>query len=98
MSTEKVFVDGMIARRNDQAPEYVLCNLSLKVGELAEFMQANQKDGWVNVRVLRSKAGKVYAELDTWSADPDRVGRNGVKQVREALQAAPPVEDDDIPF
>jgi len=63
---DKIFTDGMIAKRNDNAPDFVICNLSFKVEDFAKFMQQHSKDGWINVKVLRSKNDKIYSELDTW--------------------------------
>ena len=34
MNDEKIFVDGMIVKRNENAPDFVICNLSLKRKEL----------------------------------------------------------------
>lgn len=92
MSDEKVFVDGMIVKRYEKAPDFVICNLSLKGEELVPFMREHQKDGWINVQVKRSKGGKYYAELDTWEP----------KEQEQAPAPAPaPADshpDDDIPF
>lgn len=90
MSDEKVFIDGMIVKRHEKAPDFVICNLSLKGEELVPFMRKHQKDGWVNVQVKRSKGGKLYAELDTWEPkeqEPD------IKP-----DAADSFDDDPIPF
>ena len=62
---DKQFVNGMIVKRNDQAPDYVLANLSIKRGELVAFLDQQPGD-WVNVALKRAKSGKCYAELDTW--------------------------------
>ena len=97
MSDEKIFVDGMIVKRNDNAPDFVICNLSLKGKELVDFMRQHQKDGWVNVQIKRSQGGKLYAELDTW--EPSQQPQQYSKQA--SPQAAPPADDFDdssIPF
>lgn len=87
MSEEKIFVEGIFADRKDNAPDFVLCNLSFKCREFLEFMKqhANEK-GYINVDVKRSKNGKVYAELNTWKPDAEK--------------KAPAKDDfdDDIPF
>ena len=62
---DKQFVDGMIVKRGDNAPEFVLANLSIKRGELIAFLDQQSGD-WVNVVLKRAKSGKCYAELDTW--------------------------------
>jgi hypothetical protein len=96
MSEEKIFVDGMLVKRNDNAPDFVICNLSLKGKELVEFMRQHQKDGWCNVQIKRSKGGNLYAELDTWRPTQGEAATQGMKQVRAA--AEPEFPDDDIPF
>lgn len=63
--SEKVFVDGLIAKRNDNAPDYVLVNLSINWEEFERFMR-DRPGKWRNVVIKRSKGGKLYAELDLW--------------------------------
>lgn len=85
--SDKVFVDGMVVKRHEKAPDFVICNLSLKGKELVEFMRQHQKDGWVNVQIKRSQGGKLYAELDTWEPKPDIEPDTGGD-----------FEDSDVPF
>ena len=89
MNDQKIFVDGLIAKRNENAPDWVICSLSLKGKELVEFMREHQKDGWVNVQVKRSQGGKIYAELDTWEPK---------KQAAAKPVPVEDFEDSDIPF
>lgn len=80
----------MVVKRNDNAPEYVLANLSIKRGELIDFL--NQQSGeWLNVALKRAKSGKCYAELDTWKPTEK------LADVARG-QTAPAAADDDIPF
>lgn len=105
MSTEKVFVSGMVVKRGDQAPEYVLANVSIKTAELIDFLHQHERQGgWVNVVLKRAKSGKCYAELDTWKppeklADVSRDGppRGGHWEERKPAPA-PTTPDDEIPF
>jgi len=46
--TEKVFAKGFIFKRNENAPTFVIGNLSLNSKDAAEFIAANSKNGWVN--------------------------------------------------
>lgn len=102
MSDEKVFVDGLIVKRNDKAPDFVVCNLSVKVSELTKFLEQHQSNGWVNIQCKQSKSGKLYAELDTWRPTQGDSARAGVADAQAALDA--PSEpaggdfDGDIPF
>jgi hypothetical protein len=70
MSQEKVFAQGFIFKRNEKAPTFVIGNLSLNVKEAAEFIAANSKNGWVNLKINQAQNGKYYVELDTWEAKP----------------------------
>ena len=67
MQNEKVFVEGFIFKRKDEAPDFVIGNISIKKDELIAFMEEHaSEDGWVNISVKKSKGGKIYSELDTW--------------------------------
>lgn len=66
MQQEKTFVNGFIVKRNDNAPDFVLANLSVKLDDFVEFAKANHSDGWLNISFKRGQSGKCYAELDTW--------------------------------
>lgn len=66
MQQEKTFVNGFIVKRNDNAPDFVLANLSVKLDDFVEFAKANHSDGWLNISLKRGQSGKCYAELDTW--------------------------------
>ena len=48
---EKVFVDGLISKKNQNAPDFVVVNQSFKVEEFITFLKANAKNGWVNTRL-----------------------------------------------
>jgi hypothetical protein len=106
MSDEKTFVKGMIVKRHERAPDFVLCNLSIKVDELAAFMQQHQSNGWLNVQCKVAKSGKMYAELDTWKPTDGDAAKAGVSQARQAAggNSAPQESgayadfEDDIPF
>jgi hypothetical protein len=91
--TDKQFVNGMIVKRGDNAPDYVLANLSIKRGELVAFLDQQPGD-WVNVSLKRAKSGKCYAELDTWKPTEK------LADVARGPAAAPVVtnDDSDIPF
>ena len=65
-------------------------NLSLKRGELAEWLLA--KDGeWINVQVKQSKAGKLYAQVDNWKPKES----SGLQPQRAEVSVD---LDDDLPF
>lgn len=97
MSDDKTFVDGMIVKRNENAPDFVTCNLSIKCAELVTFLRENHKDGWVNIQVKRSKGGKYYAELDTWEPSKREEYAKGT-QAAKAAMAPDDFGESDIPF
>jgi len=70
MSNETIFADGFIFKRKENAPEFVVGSQSIKVEEAIAFLQANQKNGWVNLDIKQSKGGKYYCQLDTWQPKP----------------------------
>jgi hypothetical protein len=65
---DKVFADGIIFKRNDNAPAFAIGKLSFKVDEAISFLQSNQKKGWVNLNINQAQSGKYYIEVDTWEA------------------------------
>lgn len=66
MSNNKNRVEGMIAKRRDNAPSFVTVNLSIKVDSFTQFLEENESNGWVNLQVKKRDDGSHYAELDTW--------------------------------
>lgn len=63
-----VFLDGLIVKKPEGAPDFVIAKLSIKREELITFLQ-NQEGDWLNADIKESKAGKFYAALDTWKPD-----------------------------
>ena len=41
---EKVFADGLISKRNENAPDFVIVNQSYKVDEFIAFLKKNAKN------------------------------------------------------
>lgn len=64
MSQDKIFADGFLFKRRENAPDFVIGNISVKVEDAIGFLTANQKNGWVNLNVLTAKSGNPYIELD----------------------------------
>ena len=69
MSKEVKFADGFIVKRNDTAPDFVVCSVSFKVDEAIGFLKDNAKNGWVNVDFKKAQSGKYYAALNEWQPD-----------------------------
>ena len=93
MAEEKNFADGFVFKRNENAPEFVVGKLSVKVDEAIAWLKNNTKNGWVNVDVKKSKGGNYYMELDTWE------NPNGNTNATTITKAKATVEDaGDLPF
>ena len=48
---EKIFANGFSFKRRDNAPEFVVGRLSLKVDDAMAFVKEHMKDGWINFNV-----------------------------------------------
>jgi hypothetical protein len=105
MANDIEFVPGLIVKqRAENAPDYVICKLSIKPRELAEWLQSKD-DEWVNVEVKIARSGKPYAAVDPWK--PQGQARPAAPP---AAPARPPAQggakapsgfddlSDDIPF
>jgi hypothetical protein len=66
MSDEKVFADGFSFKRNENAPDFVIGRLSLKVEEAIAFIKEHEKRGWLNLNIKTARSGNHYVELDTF--------------------------------
>ena len=84
MSDQKTFADGLFIKRIET--KYgEMEKLSFKVEDFKGFLDEHSNEqGFVNVNVKVSKAGKPYAELDTWKPE---------EQVTESE-----IEPEDLPF
>lgn len=66
------FADGIIFKMpHENAPDFIKGSLSFRVEDAVKWLQENSDNGWVNVQLKVSKAGKPYAELDTWKPNKD---------------------------
>ena len=54
--------------KSDKSPDFVLGKLSAKRVDLIEFLQS-QKDEWVNMDILMSKAGNPYVKIDDFTPE-----------------------------
>jgi hypothetical protein len=63
---EKIFADGFSFKRNENAPDFVVGRLSLKVDEALAFAKQHAKNGWINLNIKTARSGNHYVELDTF--------------------------------
>ena len=68
---EKIFADGFVFKRSENAPDFVVGRLSLKVDEAIAFIKANEKRGWINLNIKTARSGNHYIELDTYEPKQD---------------------------
>jgi len=95
---ERIFADGFIIKRRENAPEFVIGNLSVKVDEAIAFLKKYEKKGWVNLNIKKGRSGNPYIELDTFEAKTK--GDTGAAVQKSATPPPPedPEEDGDLPF
>lgn len=93
---EKIFADGFSFRRNENAPDFVVGRLSLKVDDAISFIKKYDKNGWVNISIKTARSGNHYLELDTYEPKAKGEQKSSPKPTKKAPK--PPVEEDDMPF
>lgn len=94
---EKVFADGFYFERRENAPDFVVGRVSVKVNKAVEFLQAHVNDrGYVNMNILRSRDGGHYIELDQWVPKKQENGQWTPKKEEEQIEEV--FEDNEIPF
>ena len=99
---EKKYATGMFVKRNEKAPEFVICGLSVKTDDFTQFLKENTNEkGYVNLQVLRSKdKGTLYAVLDTFEPKANTASTDVKKAVK--TQDSDPFQNgnsgDDLPF
>jgi len=67
---EKIFADGFSFKRRENAPDFVVGRISVKVDDAISFLKKNEKNGWVNLNCNQAKSGSYYMELDTFVPKP----------------------------
>lgn len=93
MENTKTLVNGLIVKQNPSRPDFVIGSLSFKIEDFAKFVKEHNKNGWLNVDLLTSKAGKPYAALNTW--EPESKANNFETIPNDQVVKG---NDDDLPF
>lgn len=90
---ETIFADGFFFKeRKETDKDFVLGKMSIKVDEAIALLKTQEKkDGWVNLDILKSQAGKPYVKVDTWEKKEE------VKKAPEPV-ASKKDDDDGLPF
>jgi len=94
---EKIFADGFSFKRNENAPDFVVGRLSLKVDEAIAFIKENEKKGWVNLNIKTARSGNHYVELDTF--EPKGKGEQAAAPTKKKSEPVASKDDEEIlPF
>jgi len=81
MTEEKQFPQGIIFKTpRENAPEFIKGHLSFKTEEFIQYLQEKNNNGWVNIDIKKSKAGKLYLDLNDWKPEQKKDDTN-VEQV-----------------
>jgi len=83
------FVKGLFVKMpKDNAPKFILLDVSFKLREFMEWAKANMDErGWVNTQILRSKDGsKLYGKLNDWKPNQKAVDTETGDVLPEDLQ------------
>lgn len=90
MAEDKIFADGFSFKRSENAPDFVVGRLSMKVDEATAFMKEHVKNGWVNLNIKTARSGNHYVELDTY--EPKK-GEEPIKGAKKSTKST-----EDLPF
>jgi hypothetical protein len=89
---EKLFADGFRFKRRENAPDFVVGQLSARVEDAIETLRKHDKKGWVNMNILRGRSGNFYLEIDTYEKE-----QSAPAPETSAPKPSAPTYDD-IPF
>ena len=98
MNKEKIFADGFSFSKREDAPDFVIGKVAIKVADALTFIKEHDSKGWVNLDIKQSKGGKYYMELDTWQPKIEEK-KNELK--REEVYAPSDLKEDldeELPF
>ena len=93
---EKIFADGFVFKRNENAPDFVVGRISIKVDEAVAFIKQHQKNGWINLGVKTARSGNYYIDLDTFEAKDDSSKK--VSAEKKYFAKKEEETQDDLPF
>jgi uncharacterized protein YgiM (DUF1202 family) len=98
MAEEKIFADGFVFKRNENAPDFVVGRISIKVNEAIEFIKKHEKNGWVNLGVKTARSGNYYIDLDTFESNDSSKKEGAVDKYEAKSKAKVEEPEDDLPF
>jgi hypothetical protein len=102
---EKTFAKGFIFKRRENAPEWAVGGLSVKIDEAIEFLQQHAKNGWVNLDINKSQKGTYFVALNDFVPSNQGQGSNPsptATPTTSSTEVANPFADsqkeDDLPW
>jgi hypothetical protein len=96
---QNIFVDGMIWKApHEKAPDFIRGCISVKVAEFIEFAKENEKNGWLNIDLKKSKAGKYYFSLNTYEKKRDDTTQEGPVADQDEPEDGETINVKDVPF
>jgi hypothetical protein len=70
--SDKIFCDGLFAKKREGSPVYVLSSISIKVPEFIPFLEKHRNNaGYVNIDLMLSQKGSQYCTLNTFQPTRD---------------------------
>tara|TARA_R100000781_G_scaffold16214_2_gene13353 strand:+ start:3271 stop:3543 length:273 start_codon:yes stop_codon:yes gene_type:complete len=80
---EKIFADGFSFKRRENAPDFVVGRLTLKIEDALPFIKERANNGWLNLNINIGRSGKPYVELDTWTPDSSKTSTSAPQEKKE---------------
>jgi hypothetical protein len=95
---EKIFADGFIFKRNENAPDFVVGRLSMKADEAIAFIRQHDKKGWVNLNIKTARSGNHYVELDTYEPKGQAEQASAPASKSKPKKAVEKEDNEELPF
>lgn len=92
---ENKLVDGLFVNNpRENAPDFVRGSISILVEKFIQYLQQNANaKGYVNIDLLVSKEGKLYAKLNDW-----KPAEKSMEEGKDENIVEDEISVDDIPF
>ena len=92
------FPKGLICKRHQNAPDFVVCSLSIKREEFMQWLHDLRVDGeWVNLKINKQKADptKLFAVIDDWKPErkSEQYPESNIVETKTSSD-----ENSDLPF
>jgi hypothetical protein len=90
---DPIWADGFSFKRNENAPDFVVGNISVNIENAKKYFDEQGDNGWVNFQVKQSSSGNYYCEHDTWKPTKQNSPKPSGKKVQQDDE-----DDEDLPF